>query len=96
MTPVVPESPVTPVRALSNLLVISICRTPRSYTSTAAVDLAAVQLAVPRSSRQPSGRDTSMPSDDRETAAVHDARACSGSVTMRNHPRPGPPFWASM
>jgi hypothetical protein len=51
---------------------------------------------VPFRMPQPNGWDTSTPSTTASLPCSITARACAGSVTIRNQPCPGPPCCASM
>jgi hypothetical protein len=96
-TPVEPPSPVTPASALSNLLISSICRTPMSNTSCRRSSICcSVHCGWSSTSRQSNSSDTSMPSTTASRPSLMTWRACAGDVTMRSHPSPGPPDWASM
>ena len=45
---------------------------------------------------QPNGSEVSMPSTTASLPSSITSRACSASVTIRYHPRPSPPYCASM
>jgi hypothetical protein len=94
--PEVPPSPLTPVRALSNLFTTCIWRTPMSNTSCSRSSIsAAVHCGWSSTARQSNSSEISMPRTTASRPALMVSRACTGLVTMRNQPSPGPPAWAS-
>ena len=95
--PVVPASPATPVKALSNLLVSSIWLTPSRFISASSASIcSSVQVGRPSWTLHPSGTDVSMPITTASLPWLMTFRASNGLVTMRYQPRPGPPYCASM
>ncbi len=95
--PVWPSSPVMPDSALSNLLTISICRTPMRCARASALSIeSASHCGTLALTVQPKGIEVSMPMITASLPWLMTRRASHGLVTMRYHPLPGPPYCASM
>ena len=94
---IVPESPATPARALSNLFTSSIWRTPMACTSLIWRLIEVVlQAGLSSFMVHPNTTLVSMPITTAIFPALMTSRASNGSVTTRYQPRPGPPYCASM
>ena len=71
--PIVPASPATPVKALSNLLVSSIWLTPSFFISASSASIcSSVQVGRPSWTLQPSGTEVSMPMTTASLPCVDD------------------------
>ena len=96
----IPSSPaiiLVPPKALSNSWMGKKVRTPRSWISLSPASICdSSHWGTSLTSPQPKMRETSMPSMTASLPSLITRRAWNGSVTMRNHPLPGPPDWASM
>jgi len=90
-------SPATPPKALSNLLMSSIWRTPSSYASSSrSVICFAVHSGWSLRRPQSKSFEVSIPMTTASLPWLITRRAWKGFLTIRNQPLPGPPSWASM
>ena len=95
--PTGPPSILVPPKALSNLWMGKKERIPSARSSSSPASIACSEHSGTSSLMpHPNSRDTSAPSTTASLPALMTFRAWKGSVTIRNHPLPGPPDCASM